>query len=105
MSRLGYAPKRKDIQITDIKAGTGVFVPKSEKPVSFTALKSELKKAGYVLASAAITVSGKLAHEGEKWSIATPSGQRFALVDSAEALLKDATSGGSVEVSGDWKAE
>lgn len=105
MSRLGYAPKRKDIQITDIKAGTGVFVPKSDKPVSFTALKSELKKAGYVLASAAITVSGKLAHEGEKWSIVTPSGQRFALVDSADGLLKDAASGASVEVSGDWKAE
>ena len=82
-----------------------MFVPKFDKPVSFTALKSELKKAGYVLASAAITVSGKLAHEGEKWSIVTPSGQRFALVDSADGLLKDATSGGSVEVSGDWTAE
>lgn len=105
MSRLGYAPKRKDIQITDIKAGTGVFVPKSDKPVSFAALKSELKKAGYELASAGITVSGKLARDGEEWSIVTPSGQRFALVDSDKAFLRDAASDEPVEVSGDWKAE
>lgn len=105
MSRLGYAPKRKDIQITDIKAGTGVFVPKSDKPVSFAALKSELKKAGYELASAGITVSGKLARDGEQWSIVAPSGQRFALVDSDKVFLKDAASGELVEVSGDWKAE
>lgn len=105
MSRLGYAPKRKEIQITDIKAGTGVFVPKSDKPVSFAALKSELKKAGYELASAAITVSGKLTRDGEAWSIVTPSGQRFALIDSEKGFLKDAVAGQTVEVSGDWKAE
>jgi hypothetical protein len=105
VSRLGYAPKRKDIQITDIKAGTGVFVPKSDKPVSFAALKSELKKAGYELASAAITVSGKLARDGAGWSIVAPSGQRFVLIDSEKGFLQDAVAGQTVEVSGDWKAE
>ena len=105
MSRLDYAPGRKEIQITDIKAGRGVFVPKPDKPVSFASLKSGLKKAGYELASATIIVSGKLAKDGEQWSIVTTSGQRFVIVDSAEALLKDAAVGESVEVSGDWKAE
>ena len=80
-----------------------MFVPKPDKPVSFAALKSALKKAGYELASATITVSGKLARDGEQWSIVTASGQRFALVDSGEALLKDAVVDESVEVSGDWK--
>ena len=101
MSRLGYAPKRKDIQITDIKAGTGVFVPKSDKPVSFVALKSELKKSGYVLASAAIKLHGQLVREEEKWHVVTPT-QRFLVANSGAVLFKDAVVGELVEVVADW---
>ena len=82
-----------------------MFVPKPDKPVSFAALKGELKKAGYQLASATITVSGNLARDGEQWSIVTPAGQRFVLVDSDKGVLKDAATGELLEVSGDWKAE
>ncbi|HEU5459008.1 MAG TPA: hypothetical protein VFU83_00880 [Pyrinomonadaceae bacterium] len=101
MSRLGYAPKRKDIQITNIKAGTGVFVPKTDKPVSFVALKSELKKSGYVLASAAIKVQGKLSLEESNWHVVTPA-QRFLIANTGAALFKDAVAGELVEVVGDW---
>ncbi len=105
MSRLDYAPKPKDVEITDIKKGVGVFTPKPDKPVSFAALKSELKKAGYVLASAEITLSGKLSQDGEQWVAVTPSGQRFALADAEAQLLKDAVADESVEISGDWKTD
>ena len=101
MSRLGYAPKRKDIQVTDIKAGTGMFVPKTDKPVSFVALKSELKKAGYVLASAAIKLQGKLLREEGNWQVVTAT-QSFLVANSDAALLKDAVAGELVEVVGDW---
>jgi outer membrane putative beta-barrel porin/alpha-amylase len=101
VSRLGYAPKRKDIQVTDIKAGTGMFVPKTDKPVSFVALKSELKKAGYVLASAAIKLDGKLLREEGNWQVVTPT-QSFLFANSDAVLFKDAVAGELVEVVGDW---
>jgi hypothetical protein len=105
VSRLDYAPKPKDVEITDIKKGTGVFTPKPDKPVSFAALKSELKKAGYVLASAEITLAGKLSQDGEQWFVVTPSGQRFSLANAEAQLLKDAVADESVEISGDWKTD
>jgi hypothetical protein len=46
VSRLDYAPKLKEIEITDIKKGVAVFTPKPDKPVSFAALKATLKSAG-----------------------------------------------------------
>ncbi len=106
MSRLDYAPKLKEIQITDIKRGIGFFTPKSDKPVSLAALKSALKKAGYTLDSAEITVTGTLAREGQTWLlVAHPTNQRFALEDTkASSLLAGATEGARVEVTGEWKA-
>ena len=79
VSRLDYAPKLKEIEITDIKKGLGVFTPKPDKPVSFAALKESLKKAGYTLDKADITVSGTLAKDPKGWSIVVPSGQIFFL--------------------------
>ena len=103
MSRLDYAPPAKEVQITDIKKGIGVFTPKPDKPVSFAALKEKLKKAGYVLASAGITVSGKLSRDDGQWSIvAKTSEQRFSLSDP-DTLLAGAAAGDTVEVSGNWE--
>ena len=45
VSRLNFAPKISEIEITDIKNGVGVFTPKPEKAVSFAALKESLKAA------------------------------------------------------------
>jgi hypothetical protein len=107
VSRLDYAPKLKEIQITDIKKGLGVFTPKPDRPVSFAALKAALKKAGYTLDSAEITVSGTLKRDGEVWWIAAdPPGQRFALEGAdAERLLADAVPETRVEITGEWKTE
>ncbi|HKP45801.1 MAG TPA: hypothetical protein VJT50_04315 [Pyrinomonadaceae bacterium] len=105
MSRLDYAPKLKEIEITDIKKGLGVFTPKPDKPVSFAALKATLKDAGYVLGAADITVVGTLDKEGERWIvIAKSSEQKFVLegptVDNAVAGLQV---GASFEIAGEWK--
>lgn len=107
VSRLDYAPKPNEIEITDIKKGLGVFTPKPGQPVSFAALKSALKKAGYTLDTADITVSGSLAHNDKGWWIVSdPSGQRFALEGSTlEQTLAEARAGDRIEVTGSWKTE
>ena len=105
MSRLDYAPKLKEIQITDIKRGLGVFTPKPDRPVSFAALKDALKKAGYALDSAEIVAVGTLSREGDGWWLVTqPSGQRFAL-EGADVgrRVEDFAPGAAVEVRGGWK--
>lgn len=78
-----------------------MFVPKTDKPVSFVALKSELKKAGYVLASAAIRLQGKLLREEGNWHVVTPT-QSFVIANSEAVLFKDTVAGELVEVFGDW---
>jgi hypothetical protein len=105
VSRLNFAPKLNEIEITDIKNGIGVFTPKAEKPVSFTALKEALKKAGYTLASAKITVNGRLARDASGWSLITEtSGQRFVIDGEGVGLaLPDAAPNAQIEVTGDWK--
>jgi Putative MetA-pathway of phenol degradation len=105
VSRLNFAPKPNEIEITEIKNGIGVFTPKAEKPVSLAALKETLKKAGYTLASAKITVNGKLARDASGWALLSDtSGQRFALEgEGVELALPDAAPNAQVEVTGDWK--
>jgi hypothetical protein len=103
VSRLNFAPKLNEIEITDIKNGIGVFTPKAEKPVSYAALKDTLKKAGYALASAKITVNGKLARDASGWSLLTDtSGQRFVLEgEGVDLALPDAAPNAQVEVTGE----
>lgn len=105
MSRLNYAPKLKEIKVTDIKKGIGVFTPKPEKPVSFSALKEALKKAGYTLDSANLRVAGKIVQEGKLWFLVEPaSGQRFAIVgNKADDTLRTLTVESQVEIEGGWK--
>ncbi|MCA1614042.1 MAG: hypothetical protein LC800_07800 [Acidobacteria bacterium] len=105
MSRLNYAPKLGEIEITDIKRGLGVFAPKPGKPVSFDALKAALKKAGYALDSAEITVSGVLEREGRSWRLAAAgTGQRFALEGAdVEGRVSGFAPGEAVEIRGEWK--
>lgn len=104
MSRLDYAPKLEEVKVTDIKKGMGVFTPKPDKPVSFAALKETLKKAGYTLAAADITVSGNLAREDKAWFLVVPaSGQRFALKGgNLEQMLAGLDAGSSIEITGNW---
>lgn len=105
VSRLDYAPKLKEIEVTDIKKGLGVFTPKPDKPVSFAALKEALKKAGYTLDAAEITVAGVLAKDEKGWSIVIQSsGQYFALLGpDVDQLVAGANAGSTIEIAGDWK--
>jgi len=105
VSRLNFAPKIDEIKVTDIKSGLGVFTPKPDKPVSFAALKTALKKAGYTLASAEIIVAGTLARDDSGWWIESGTlTQRFALVgESVDKTLQGLESGVQIEVTGDWQ--
>jgi hypothetical protein len=82
-----------------------LFTPKPDKPVSFAALKATLKKAGYTLDAADITVAGTLVKNDKGWSILVqPSGQRFVIDGSnVDDALDGAKEGTAVEVTGDWK--
>jgi hypothetical protein len=105
VSRLEFAPKLKEVKITDIKKGLGQFTPKPEKTVSFSALKSALKKAGYTLDSADITLSGMLFRNDKGWWVVVEtSGQQFALEgQNVDQTLSGAMANSRVEIIGDWK--
>ena len=105
MSRLDFAPKIDEIKVTDIKRGLGEFIPKPDKSASFDALKATLKKAGYALASAEITVAGTLVGEDSKWFVeADGSKQRFALEgDNLNQVLGGAEAGSHLQIKGDWQ--
>jgi len=105
VSRLDYAPRLNEIQVTDFQKGLGLFTPKPDKAVSFAALKATLKKAGYTLASADITVTGAIAKDEKGWAIVVQaSKQRFALEGpSVDQALAGRKSGETMEVAGDWK--
>jgi hypothetical protein len=104
VSRLDFAPKIEEIRVTDIKQGLGVFTPKPNKAVSFSALRASLKKAGYTLASAEITVAGTLSREASAvWLEADSSKQRFSIEDGGDQVLRGIDAGARVEVTGDWQ--
>lgn len=105
VSRLDYAPKLKEIQVTDFQKGLGLFTPKPDKPVSFAALKQTLKKAGYTLASADIIVGGTLSKDGKDWVvIIKTSGQHLSLEGpNVDQAIGSAVAGDQIEVTGDWK--
>ena len=105
VSRLDYAPKLKEIELTDIKKGLGEFTPKPDKPVSFAALKATLKSAGYVLDAADITVAGTLSKDADVWIVVVEqSQQKFVLEGPNVQKVVGGTELGSViEITGDWK--
>ena len=104
VSRLDFAPKIEEIKVTDIKQGLGVFTPKPNKAVSFSALRASLKKAGYTLASAEITVAGTLSREASAvWLEADSSKQRFSIEGGSDQVLGGIDAGSHVEVTGDWQ--
>jgi hypothetical protein len=105
VSRLDFAPKIEEIRITDIKQGLGSFTPQPDRAISLTALKTALKKAGYTLASAEVTVKGTLLRDDQDWWLVSDSSQqRFALAGERLAeLLGGADLGARVELTGDWQ--
>ena len=107
VSRLDFAPRIEEIKITEVKKGLGHFTPKPEKAVSFAVLKDTIKKSGYTLSAAEITVSGTLMRDDAEWEIESEaSQQRFSLVGgNLEEVLGGATSGSRIEITGEWQTE
>ena len=107
VSRLEFAPKLKEVEVTDIQKGLGVFTPKPDKRVSFAALRESLKKAGYTLDSADITVAGTLAKSDKGWSIVVhESQQEFVVIGPyIGQAIEGHDAGSNIEISGDWKTE
>lgn len=107
VSRLEFAPKLKEIQVTDFQKGLGNFTPQPGKPVSFSALKATLKKAGYTLDAADITVFGTLSKDEDNWFVTVKeSGQHFSLEGpNVDQRLIGLKVGDPVELSGEWKTE
>ena len=105
VSRLDFAPKVDDIKVIDIKRGLGEFTPKPDKAASFAALKETLKKAGYTLASAEITVIGTLVRDNDKWLVEVESSkQRFALEGpDVDKMLQGFAAGAHIEMTGEWQ--
>lgn len=97
MSRLPFAPTTKEIAITDIKGGIGVFTPRASFEVSFAALHTALKKAGYKLGSAEITARGKVM-QNENTQFLLVGKQRFVLEGASHLAANTET-----EIVGAWK--
>jgi len=105
VSLLDFGPKPEEVKITDFNQGLCVFAPKADKPVRFADLNASLKKAGFKLISAEITVSGKLSRDNSGWWIeAGASGQRFELAgDGPGSEVEVGAAGVDFEVIGDWQ--
>ena len=105
MSRLDYAPKLKEIEVTDFQKGLGVFTPKPDKAVSFAALKETLKKAGYTLDAADITLNGTLAKDDKGWVIIVQASRQSFSLEGAniDRALVGASAGTEIEITGGWK--
>jgi hypothetical protein len=105
VSRLDFAPKLEAIEIIDIKQGLGKFTPKPDKMASFAALKGALKKAGYQLDSAEITVTGSLVQDSAGWWIeVAESKQRFALEgEQVKQITAESATGASFQLTGNWQ--
>jgi hypothetical protein len=105
VSRLDYAPKLKEIQVTDFQKGLGLFTPKPDKPVSFAALKETLKKAGYTLEAADITVAGTLEKDEKGFAIMVKSSGQRLLLEGPNLVqaIGSAVVGEQIEITGDWK--
>lgn len=104
VGRLQFAPKPKEIEVTDLRRGVATFAPRPAEHVSFAALKEELKRAGYTLASAEISVVGTLRRDAAaRWSlVADQSAQTFFLDTDALKQQQQLAGGERVEVSGGW---
>jgi hypothetical protein len=105
VSLLDFVPRPEDVKITDFYQGLCEFAPKVEKPIRFADLKATLKKAGFKLISAEITVLGKLSRDDSGWWIeAGTSGQRFELTgDGPSADVEKGAAGVDFEVISDWQ--
>ena len=102
--RLSFAPKPKDMKVTDVKTGHFVFVPRADRPARFVELRRELVNAGYDVEGTTIEVRGTLAADGTL--VTTGTRQVFALSGPAVAKLRQAlATGAEAIVAGAWSGD
>lgn len=102
--RLTFAPKQKDMRVTDVKTGHFVFVPRADRPARYVELRRELVNAGYDVEGTSIEVRGTLAPDGKL--LASGTRQPFALSGPATDKLRQALKpGAEAIVFGSWKGD
>ena len=101
--RLDFAPDIKDMKVSDIESGRFVFTPRPGKPVSLTALRTAVTKAGYEIEGTWVEVSGTLIEDGRLRGPET--GQLFRLEgeERLRTLREKADPAGRVSAAGVWK--
>ena len=103
--RLEFAPKSKEMEVTDITTGRFVIRPRPDKPVSLSRLQKEIENSGYEIEGTRIEVTGTLTPEGK---LRVPdTGQVFRLEGDAELqeLRSKASADGQVTVTGAWTSK
>ncbi len=102
--RLSFAPKRKDMKVTDVKTGHFVFVPRADRPARFVELRREVVNAGYDVEGTTIEVRGTLTADGTL--VTTGTRQVFALAGPEVSKLRQAVAtDAEAIVSGAWSGD
>ncbi|HET9768969.1 MAG TPA: hypothetical protein VFS60_19140 [Thermoanaerobaculia bacterium] len=102
--RLSFAPKPKDMKVTDVKTGHFVFVPRADRPAHYAELRREVVNAGYDVEGTQVEVRGTLAADGTL--VTTGTRQVFALSGPEVAKLHHALAiGAEAIVSGAWSGD
>lgn len=104
VSRLDFAPRSKEMKVTDISTGHFVFSPVPGKQVAYYALQKAIEGAGYRIERAWIEARGNLIND--RYLEASDTGQVFHLLgdDELVSLRRQAATGAAVTVSGPWTA-
>ena len=102
--RLSFAPKTKDMKVTNIETGHFVFVPRADRPAFYAELRSEVVKAGYDIEGTTIEVLGTLRDDGRL--VATGTDQVFTLAGpAADELLARLPTGCRGDRPGAWDSQ
>lgn len=102
VSRLPAGPETDRMEVTDIETGHFVFSPVPAEPIRHDDLRKALEGAGYEMAGAWLTATGRLTADGRLEAL--ESGQPLVLAAGpALRRLREATAtGDTVSVHGDW---
>lgn len=104
MSRLDFAPKPKEMEVTEIETGHFVFSPLPGKKVVYGALEKAIVGAGYKIEKVWIEVTGKLAVDAQVHVEDTDQTFRLIGDEALSRLHQEVDLGSHVTVFGQWKS-
>lgn len=102
VSRLEFAPKPDDLEVTDIASGHFVFSPVLGNEVHYDILHRAITDAGYEIEQAFLTVQGVLSEERH---LRTPNESSYRLQPGSEDLRSQLASlepDHPIEIEGAW---